>query len=191
MSFSLNLGGIIVFMLVSLRLAVIMFATPLDAFGKVPGHVRLLWTLGFGLWLTMVLNQPGTQVVDDAVSLAMAALGEVFIGAILAFGIYTAFGAFLLAGRLIDFQSGFGAATLFDPVTNEQNPLVGTLLLMLATALFFASDMHHLMVQGIAYSFQMMPVGGGLPHLNLHDVLRQFGLMFTLGTMILMLSSQV
>ena len=107
MIITLDPSGIMAFMLVSLRLAVVMFATPLDAFGKVPAHVRLFWTLGFGFLLASGMDISAVAI-DSLVQLAMAALHEVVIGLVLAFGLYTAFGAFQLAGRLVDFQAGFG-----------------------------------------------------------------------------------
>ena len=44
------------------------------------------------------------QVPTDLVALAFMAMGELLMGAIMAFGIFTAFGAFSLAGRLLDFS---------------------------------------------------------------------------------------
>lgn len=187
MDISLDTGGIVAFMLVSLRLAVVMFATPMDAFGKVPTQVRLFWTLGFGFLLTAGMERGTIQAayaLANATDLAVAALHEVMIGSMLAFGLYTAFGAVQLAGRLMDFQAGFGAATLFDPTTNEQAPLLGTLLVMLAAVVFFTTGMHHLMLKGIMYSFEVRPVGNTLATLALSDVVRQFGQMFTLGIMV-------
>ena len=183
MIITLDPSGIMAFMLVSLRLAVVMFATPLDAFGKVPAHVRLFWTLGFGFLLASGMDISAVAI-DSLVQLAMAALHEVVIGLVLAFGLYTAFGAFQLAGRLVDFQAGFGAATLFDPATNEQNPLIGTLLVMLAAVLFFTTEMHHLMLKGIQFSFEMRPVGSPVLALALPELVQQFGSMFTLGVML-------
>lgn len=183
MIITLDPSGVMAFMLVSLRLAVVMFATPLDAFGKVPARVRLFWTLGFGFLLTSGMDISAVAI-DSLVQLAMAALHEVVIGLVLAFGLYTAFGAFQLAGRLVDFQAGFGAATLFDPATNEQNPLIGTLLVMLAAVLFFTTEMHHLMLKGIQFSFEMRPVGSPVLALELPELVRQFGSMFTLGVML-------
>ena len=183
MEISLDPGGVVAFMLVSLRLAVVMFATPLDAFGKVPAHIRLFWTLGLGFLLTTGMSQAAVAL-ESVVDLAVAALHELVIGAVLAFGLYTAFGAFQLAGRLMDFQAGFGAANLFDPTTNEQNPLIGTILVMLAAVVFFTTGLHHLMLKGIWFSFEINPVGSSLPALAMPELIRQFGLMFTLGVMV-------
>ena len=44
------------------------------------------------------------------------------------------------AGALLDMQIGFGIASLIDPTTRSQSPLLGTALNLLAVAVFFAVD---------------------------------------------------
>lgn len=184
MSFSLALSDITAFVLISLRLAMTLFATPMDAFGKVPTRVRVMWVLGLAYWISLSTAADASYAPVTLIELANAVFAELLLGAVLAFGLYTAFGAFLLAGRLIDFQAGFGAASLFDPTTNEQNPLFGTLLMMLAAVIFFAADLHHVLLKGFVYSFELHPVGSQFLQLNMEDVTRQFGLMFVMGVML-------
>lgn len=184
MTFSLAFSDVTAFVLLSLRLAVTLYVTPMDAFGKVPTRVRVMWILGFSYWMTLAGSTDASAAPTNLTELLAASLGEVLLGAVMAFGLYTAFGAFLLAGRLIDFQAGFGAANLFDPTTNEQNPLIGTLLMMLAAVVFFTADLHHVLLKGFAYSLELHPLGSQSYRPDPEAVIDQFGMMFIMGTML-------
>src|SRR6185436_21069088 len=100
------------------------------------------------------------------------------------FGVFTAFAALLFGGRLLDIQIGFGIANVFDPVTRTQGPLVGTALNLMAIAVFFAIDGHHMLIRGLAYSLAQFPPGRPLSELNGAAVVAQFGVVFAYGLMI-------
>lgn len=184
MNLTIDPSWIIAIGLVSLRLAVVMYATPLDLFGRVPALIKVLWSTAFACFMVSFLDIEQVKEITSMDALVFAGLREVAIGLLLAFGLYTAFGAFSLAGRLLDFQAGFGAANLFNPATNEQNPLLGTVLVMLATFLFFAADFHLVMTQGFALSLQAMPLGATGLGVSAPAIIAQFGVMFTMGIMI-------
>ena len=90
----------------------------------------------------------------------------------------------MLAGQLLDSQTGFAAANILNPTTSAPEPILGALLQLLAVALFFLMDFHHLMLQGIAYSFAAVPLGAGLEGFSIGLALQQFGLMFSYGLML-------
>ncbi len=103
------------------------------------------------------------------------------LGICLAFGVFAAFGAFSLAGKLLDIQSGLGMGSVYDPVTRTGSPLFASMLNMVAVAVFFGLDAHHALMRGFAYSLEQVAPGTMLPALQLDPVVRQFGLMFSLG----------
>jgi flagellar biosynthetic protein FliR len=113
--------------------------------------------------------------------LLLAAAAEAAVGFALAYGMVMAFGAFAIAGKLLDIQTGLGMGSVYDPVTRHGAPMFGALLNMLGLAVFYALDGHHLMLRGIAYSLQKIPPGHGI-HLDAATpVLMLFGMMFSLG----------
>ena len=171
-------------MLLSMRLAVLVYATPIDAFGRVPPQVKLYFTLGLAVLLVFVLEIPLVSSPTSLMDLGLMFIKEATIGLMMAFGLYAAFAAFMVAGRLLDFQTGFGAANLFNPSTNDQNPLLGTLLTLFAALVFFLSDFHHLFVKGIVYSVSLSPLGEGLHGLAYAELIRHFGVTFTNGVIL-------
>ncbi len=71
--------------------------------------------------------------------------------------------AMQIAGGLIDFQIGFAIANVIDPQTGAQSPLLGEYLHLLALLLLLALDGHHLLLDGMFYSYHWLPLDR-LPH---------------------------
>src|SRR5262245_1614833 len=168
-------------LLVTLRIAPLFLMAPV--FGSVPAPTVFRALLAVAL-AAMLVGLAGPALPAAPGSLAQLlgyAAGELVLGAALAFGIATAFGAFLLAGRLLDFQFGFGVANLIDPVTHTQAPLLGTGLNLLALTLFFAADGHHALVRALVFSLEQFPPGRSVLELGFGAVVAQFGVMLTLG----------
>jgi flagellar biosynthetic protein FliR len=166
--------------LVSVRVgALFLFAPFLAGLGRMT-TIRVLLALALSVMLTSgAVALPAVRV--DMGNLVSAALAELVTGSVLAFGVFAAFGAFSLAGKILDVQSGFGIGSVYDPVTRAGAPLFATLLDMGAVVMFFSMDAHHAVMRGIAFSLQQVPPGTGLEAMPLDAVIRQFGLMFSLG----------
>jgi flagellar biosynthetic protein FliR len=166
--------------LVALRLGVVLTLSPV--FTGLAGlvTVRVLLTLALSTLLVSGLHLQAAPALD-LVGLALAGAGEVFVGATLAFGVYAAFGAFSVAGKILDIQSGFGLGAVYDPVTRAGAPLFSTMLNLVAVAAFFGMDAHHALLRGMAFSLAEVAPGAGLRMLDADAVVRQFGLMFSLG----------
>lgn len=167
--------------LVWMRIGMIFMMSPV--FTGLNGLVTVRVLLSLMLSVLMV---SGTNVALAPVSLTLgtvvlAAMLELVVGATLAYGVMAAFGAFSLAGKILDVQSGFGIGSVYDPVTRSGAPLFATMLNMVAVVVFFGLDAHHALLRGIAFSLQQVPPGVGFSAIGVDAVLRQFGLMFSLG----------
>lgn len=167
--------------LVAIRLGPLFVLTPVFGTSGIPARVKVLFT--FALAALMVSAVPPNWPVDvgSFAGLLNAALAELAIGAAMAFGLIAAFAAFSFGGRLVDLQVGFGVASLIDPSTRSQAPLLGTLLQLVAVAVFFAADGHHVLLRGLAGSLERFPPGTPLDRLTLEAVIAQFGLVFVHG----------
>ena len=175
----IDLPWLLTTVLIALRLGTALALTPLLAFGSVPATFRVLFVFGLAVLLGAATGTGRAAGVEELGAFAGMALSEAMLGALLAFAILAAFGAFQLAGRLLDLQLGFGVATLIDPATRGHAPLLGTLLWMAAVVLFFAIDGHHAVLRAFALSLQSLPPGTPLGELELAPVAAQFGAMFS------------
>jgi flagellar biosynthesis protein FliR len=169
--------------LVFIRVSALFLLTPLFAAAQVPVNVRVVLLLALSVLLLLGLGLEPVATPSSGEFL-VAALQELFIGALMAFGLFAAFAAFLFGGRVLDFQMGFGVANLIDPSTNTQAPLIGTVLNLAAVTTFFLLNGHHWVIRGLAWSFYQLPPGQPLQDLNAEAVVAQFGLMFVYGLML-------
>jgi flagellar biosynthetic protein FliR len=181
MTVDVDLVWITTVFLVALRLGVVLTLSPVFTGLAGLATVRVLLTLALSTLLVSGLHLRAGVGGLDFVALALAGAGEVFIGATLAFGVYAAFGAFSVAGKILDIQSGFGLGAVYDPVTRAGSPLFATMLNLVAVAAFFGMDAHHALLRGLAFSLTEVAPGAGLRMLDADAVVRQFGLMFSLG----------
>lgn len=172
--------GLCVFLL-SLRIGALFVLSPIWGMATVPVSFRVLLIVGLSAMLVSAMAVRPAALPSGLGTLAAAAAAEVLVGAMLAFGVFAAFAAFGLAGKLLDIQVGFGIGNVFDPVTHSQSPILGAVLNLLAVTMFFAIDGHHTMLRGIAYSIEALPPGAMPGALALDQVVRQFGAMFVLA----------
>lgn len=167
-------------LLVATRIAGVLLFTPVLGFATIPGRIRVMFVLALSTVLLLALPLRIAPSVLAATPLPLAVLHELVLGAGMGFGILAVFGAFMFAGRVLDYQMGFGVATLFDPASRIQSPLMGTFLTMLGAVLFLALDAHHTLIRALAYSLTAVPPGTA--HLwEPRLMLEQFGLLFTYG----------
>lgn len=167
--------------LVSLRIGVLLMMSPIFTGLNGLVTVRVLLTLMLSTLLVTGMQLPTVSTELSLGAVIVASLLEVAVGATLAFGVMAAFAAFALAGKILDIQSGFGIGSVYDPVTRSGAPLFATMLNMVAVVVFFGMDAHHAFLRGIAFSLQNVPPGSGFAALDVDAVVRQFGLMFSLG----------
>ena len=179
-------GWVVMVVLVSIRFGALFVLAPVFGGVAMPAPFRALFVLAMAALMVAALRLPEPAgLPQDMVSLMVAALGEVAIGAAMAFGLFAAFGAFQFAGKMLDIQIGFSLGTVFDPATRTQTPLLGSALNMLALVLFFALDGHHMLVRAVAHSLERLPPGNWPTHWTLTPFVEQFGLMFTFGLVLM------
>lgn len=169
--------------LLSIRIGTLLMMTPILSAQVGPMQIRVVLIIAFSTLLVAALGLSFAQPLTLG-TLVTAAVSEFVTGAVLAFGVFAAFAAFSLAGKLLDLQIGFGIANVFDPITRAQGPVLTTALNLLAIAVFYGMDAHHALFRGVAFSLSQVPLGAG--HLgSIETAIRQFGLIFSLGLSII------
>ncbi|MCU0923555.1 MAG: flagellar biosynthetic protein FliR [Burkholderiaceae bacterium] len=184
MSFSLALTWLMATLLLTLRIApVFAFAPPFTLLGM-PVRVRVLLTLMLAACLVQLPGARATDFTGDLESFVPLAASELLIGLGVAFAFQAAFAALYFAGRVLDFQAGFGLALVIDPATRSQSPLLGTLLAMVGAAVFFAVDGHHDLLRVFAASLEAVPIGALASGWAPEAIIAHFGVVFALGLVI-------
>jgi flagellar biosynthetic protein FliR len=84
---------------------------------------------------------------------------EILIGAVLGLTARLTISALEVAGSVIAQQLGLGFVTAIDPTQGEQGAIVGNFLMLLGITLFFATDMHHLVIAALNDSYDLLEPG--------------------------------
>jgi flagellar biosynthesis protein FliR len=84
---------------------------------------------------------------------------EIIIGAVLGLAARLTISALDVAGTIIAQELGLGFVTAVDPSQGEQSMIISNFLTMLAITLFFATDMHHLVLAALNDSYTLFAPG--------------------------------
>lgn len=151
---SLALG----FVLRLVRPGALVLAAPTIGGAHLPQLVKVGVTVALAVVLmpASVVPQPLT-----AAHLPAAILREMAVGLAIAMATRIVVGAAEVAGSMAGVQIGFGYAMLIDPQSGAQNSVLATLYGLMATVLLFAGNVHHLVIQALASSYEALPIGAG------------------------------
>ena len=174
---------LITVLLISVRLGMILTALPMKAVVTLPAKIRLVLVLVFSALMASLI--PSSLSIASLPSLLAALATEFVVGLVMGCSLMVMFSSLLIAGRLVDFQSGFSAAAVLNPASGTQNSLLGTLLLLMGTAFFFAVDAHHELLRGVVYSLKVFPPGQAIQDMpDLLDAALFGGTIFLYGMLI-------
>jgi len=90
------------------------------------------------------------------------ALSEGVIGLLLGLTANFMLEAPMLAGQILGVQMGYSLATLFDPQTQADTPVLAEFHRLAALLIFLACDVHHWVLRAIVRSFSYLPAGAAL-----------------------------
>ncbi|MBL8515539.1 MAG: flagellar biosynthetic protein FliR [Betaproteobacteria bacterium] len=169
--------------LLSVRVAAVLLATPILYAFTLPGSVRVLLVLSLAVTISLGLSpSPSAATTLDWGAFIAYAAQEITLGLALAVGVLLAFGAVSFAGHLLDLQVGFSLSQLYDPASGGRSTVVAAVFNQLAVLLFFILGAHHALLRGVALSAKHFPPGSvwdlsSAPTL----VLSQVGILFAIG----------
>jgi flagellar biosynthesis protein FliR len=180
------------FLLAVARFAPLLMVPAFTPFNWVPATVRVCVLLALAV-LAVGVSHPSPTIAldpDRPVPFVLAMLGESVMGLTLSAAIFLPLAALGFSARVLDIQSGVGAASIFNPSANSSDALAGTAIHWAALLLFFALGFHLLLLQGMVASVRTVPLGSGglalLPEAFLSKLSSQFllGLMVSAPTML-------
>ncbi|MBS4217736.1 flagellar type III secretion system protein FliR [Bacillus sp. FJAT-49711] len=149
------LPNISVFMLVFMRVSTFFVTLPLFSYRTLPATYRI----GFAFFLSLLMYYTiDVQSIEITGEYFLLILKEAGVGLLIGFTAYMILSAIQIAGGFIDFQMGFAIANVIDPQTGTQSPLIGQYLYMFSLLFLLAINGHHLILDGIFYSYQFIPI---------------------------------
>ncbi len=170
------------FLLILVRVSSFFITMPIFSYRTIPASHRI----GFAVCLAWIMYYPvDIPPLDFDYRFLLLVLKEASVGLLVGFIAYMLISAIQIAGGLIDFQMGFAIANVIDPQTGAQNPLMGQYLYTVSLLFLLATDGHHLLLDGIFYSYEFVPMDKLFPAFASEDtlefVIRSFNQAFVIA----------
>jgi flagellar biosynthetic protein FliR len=141
------------------RVSGLMVFCPFLGSDAVPVPVKA----GLTMLVTILLHPlhgPTGLVLLGSWQWAQVALGEVVIGLLLGLVANFFFESALMAGQILGVQIGYSLATVFDPQTQADTPVLSEFHRLAALLIFLQLDVHHWLLRSLVRSFAYLPPGG-------------------------------
>ncbi|MGU7783232.1 flagellar biosynthetic protein FliR [Burkholderia sp. PU8-34] len=165
-------------LLVTMRVGPTFVLAPPFSLIQAPLRVRVAMTLALSACVAAPVS---VRLAHNGALLFVALASELLLGLAIAFALQAAFASLSFAGRTLDIQAGYGLATVILPGSRTQSPLFGSILTLVAGAIFFAENGHVALLKLIARTLEILPPGQ-LPGFSGSEIfIRYFGVVMTLG----------
>ena len=145
--------------MVFLRLGTMIMVMPVISDTSIPVRARVLFALAASFAMFPALADRIPDVPSSTAVMITMALGEMFIGLLMAIGARLFLATMALAGDVLSFMSGFQAATLFDPRLGGISTAPALFLTLTGSVMILATGLHLMMIQAIFESYEVLPVG--------------------------------
>ncbi len=141
-----------------LRVSALFFSAPVFGTRGLPVRARLLMAAVVTAVLVPVLPPlPDVKVFSGEG--VLVAVHQLLAGVAMGFILQLVFAVFVVAGQGIAMGMGLGFASVVDPQNGVQVPVVSQAFVILVTLIFLALNGHLLLIQLLADSFRLLPVG--------------------------------
>lgn len=145
------------FSLTLCRLSPLFLSGGLSPISNVPAMVRLILLLMLSVSLTLMADIQLTALSQTAWIMALGF--EWVLGMLMLLGFQLAYAAVQIIGRVLDMQIGFAAAGVIDPISSNNDPLIGYMISLFITLAIFLTNTHHLILQTLFQSITLLPPG--------------------------------
>ncbi len=149
--------NVLSFFLLFIRLSAVLAFFPFFSYITIPNSVKA--ALAFYLSVIYFPMIPATNVNFDINSIMIAVVAELTFGFISGLILKIVFFLLNFAGELISFVMGFSMASVMDPLTQTQTPIIGQMLGLLGLLIFLQFDGHHLILLFVYDSLINLPLG--------------------------------
>lgn len=139
-----------------------------------PARVRLLLSMAITFAVAPVLP-PMPDIALFSLQSVFVSAQQILIGVAMGFVTLMIMQTFVLTGQIIGMQTSLGFASMVDPSSGQQTPVVGNFFLLLTTMIFLAVDGHLMMFKMLIASFETLPVSDSGMNITSYRALAEWG----------------
>ena len=154
-------GQITIYLLVSIRF--------LGLFYIAPAIVGATFPVPFVFWLSAFMSMivvplmGGTVpvvVFSGVLPMVLAGTRELLVGVFIGFVSACPFYVLQVAGHMIGTTMGLAMVSVLDPITQEEDSIIGQYQILVGLWFFLFWNGHMLLVRAVVESFRLLPLGG-------------------------------
>lgn len=146
--------------LLFLRVSGLLICSPIFGRKNVPNLMKISMCAVMTFVFAVGLMEPQTYPsYNNLLQYALICIREMLFGAAMGFIVTVMFNLTYTAGGIMDYQIGFSMASVYDPQTNGQTPITGSLFNFALLVIFLGYDGHLRLIDIIFRTFQACPVG--------------------------------
>lgn len=165
---------VVAFVLVLGRVGPLFLLAPVLSAALLAKRAKVIAAFGMALALTPIASD-GRTIPTDPLVFAVTLAREVGIGLAFALALGVLMAAVTAGASLLDTLVGFSFGALVDPVTGNQNAILGQVYSLFAMMVFLLAGGIGFMVMGLARTYTLIPLGsfppsGALAALALNSV---------------------
>ena len=141
------------FLLVFVRVLAFFTTMPILSYRNIPNTFKIGVSIYLAWIMHLTMDNPAISI-DTAYFFLV--IKEVLVGLIIGLVAMILLYAIQVAGQFLDLSMGFMIANVVDPQTGAQSPITGGYLYTIALLLLLVTNGHHLLIDGVFYSYQFI-----------------------------------
>lgn len=157
-----NLDQLERWFLMLFRISSLMIVLPFYGYTSIPVIVRMATSVILTSFLFPLHPEMQIVVGTGVISFFGVVLREVGIGLAIGMSATLLFYGVQFGGHVIGHTMGFAIINIMDPQSQQQVPLMGQLLNLLAIMIFLTFNGHHFLLMVISETFVRIPIGTGM-----------------------------
>lgn len=146
------------FLMISSRVMGLMITAPVFSNRFVPIQVR--YALSVLLAFAVLPSVPAPTYEAEGARLLLAVLLDMLVGMVIGFVTYMVLAALQMVGALMDLDMGFTLVNVLDPVTGQNDSLLGSFFQLTTVIFYLAVNGHHWLIRAMVQSYELIPAGG-------------------------------
>lgn len=150
-------GKFVIGLLIMLRVSGLFVSGPFFKNSAIVPQVKIFLILFLSVIITAAFWQEQPTITLNVFSLVLIVIKEFMVGLLLGFVANLPFVAARFAGGMVDMEMGYQTGALFDREASTPT-LVGEFNELIVLMLFLIMNGHHYLIEGIYYSFKVLPL---------------------------------
>lgn len=150
-----------IFLMILLRTGALLLAAPILGHRTIPTHTKIGLALVTSMVLFPMVSSKTVHLPSHLLSYGVLLVREIVMGLIIGFAALLLFIGVQFAGQMIGLQMGFGVVNVIDPQSAGQISIIAEFQNLIAALIFLTIGGHHFLLEAIATSFDLVPIGTG------------------------------